>query len=64
MAIPIYVKAAITRFDKSARDYAFKGAQPPDRHEEIEARYRNARTSLELSIELSIKRALNAEVSR
>lgn len=45
--IPAPIKAAITRFDVAAQDYAFKGAAHPDDHHAIDARYKKARENLE-----------------
>lgn len=49
------IKAAITRFDKAAQDYAFIGSNPPEVHSIIEQEYVLARESLERMIERNLK---------
>lgn len=49
------IRAAITRFDKAAQDYAFKGSHHPDTHSLIEQEYALARESLERMIERNLK---------
>lgn len=49
------IRAAITRFDKAAQDYAFKGSHHPDIHSLIDQEYTLARESLERMIERNLK---------
>lgn len=49
------IKAAITRFDKAAQDYTFKGTYVPEMHSIIEQEYVLARESLERMIERNLK---------
>lgn len=41
------IKAAITRFDNAAQNYAFKGSAHPDEWQDIENTYIKARERLE-----------------
>lgn len=49
------IKAAITRFDKAAQDFAFLGSQHPEHHQMIRQEYHLARESLERMIERNLK---------
>lgn len=49
------IKAAITRFDKAAQDFAFLGSAHPDEHLTIRQEYHLARESLERMIERNLK---------
>ena len=46
----IAIKAAITRFDNAAQEYAFRGAAHPEDRSEIKEEYVRARESLERMI--------------
>lgn len=49
------IKAAITRFDNAAQEYAFKGSFHPDDREIAEQRYAVTREMLEKMIERMLK---------
>lgn len=55
-SIPPSIKRAITRFDKAAQEYAFKGSFRIETAEEIEQEYEAARRSLEGIIAKALRR--------
>ena len=49
------IRAAISRFDKAAQDYAFIGSQDPIERPLIEHEYKKSREDLERFIEKHLK---------
>lgn len=61
--VPVHLELAISRFEDAVRALAFKGAQHPEDHAAIEARYQGARASLRGCIARAIEKANTKGVS-
>ena len=53
---PSNIKAAISRFEQAAQDYAFKGSAHPDDWDYIERKYERTRANLEAVIAKAVWR--------